>query len=124
MVKCTELEEMVIDSRVKSEKKKKFLEFCKKRIYEAIDIWTEEHPEFNSDLSVSRIPHSLVIFSSEHYDAEIRAGRWCYIDFVATNNERKYRVNIHRTDREIFIFDYRGQEFLIHYDKIPRSSKK
>ena len=124
MVKSIELEEMIIDSRIKSKKKREFLEFCKKRIYESVDIWTEEYPEFNSDLSVSRNPHSLVICSSEHYDAEIRAGRWCYIDFVATNNERKYRVNIHRADRNIFMFDYREQDFLIHYDKIPKSPKK
>ena len=124
MVKSIELEEIVIDSNVKSEKKKKFLEFCKKRIYEAVNIYTEEHPKFDIELSDGRSPYSLVIFGSKNYDAEVRAGTWCYIDFVATNNERTYRINIHRADRDIFIFDYRGQEFLIHYDKIPRLSKK
>ena len=124
MVRSIQLEEIVIDSRAKSKEKRKFLEFCKKRIHEAVDIWTEDHPEFDIKLSENKNPHSLVICSSEHYDAEIRAGSWCYIYFVATNDERAYRVNIHRADREVFIFDYRGQEFLIHYDKIPRQSKK
>lgn len=124
MAKSIELEEMVIDSNIKSKKKREFLEFCKKRIYESVDIWTEEHPEFDIELSQGRSPHSLVIYSSGHYDAEIRAEGWCYIYFIGTNEERKYRVNIHRADREIFIFGYRGQEFLIHYGKIPKSSKK
>jgi len=124
MVKSIELEEMVIDPNIKSKEKIKFLELCKKRIYESIDIWTEEDPAFDIKLSQGRSPYNLIIYGSKNYDAEIRAGEWCYIYFVATNNERKYRLNIHRADRGEFIFEYRGQKFLIHYDKIPRRSKK
>ena len=122
MVKKIQLSEIVMDANT-SKEKTRFLKLCKKRIVEAVDIWTGQSPNFDVELAQGGNPHELIIEGSRNYDAEIGTGTWCYIDFIATNQESKYRVNFHAyRDRE-FLLDYRGQKFMIHYGEIPKKRK-
>ena len=84
MVKSIRLDEIIINSDI-SKEKTKFLELCARRINEAVDIWTQEHLEFDYKLAQGNPPHKLIIFGSKEYDAEIKSGGWCYISFINTN---------------------------------------
>lgn len=117
------LDEIVLQEDI-SPQKTRFLEACKKRIYESIGIWAEIDPKFKYDLSPGLNPFQIVIESSKNYDAEITAGTWCYIDFVETEKDAKKRVHVCRADRTEFLFDYQGQIFNVKYGEIPKASKK
>ena len=122
MVKPILLNEISVIPSDASREKRRFLELCAARVVEAVRIFAEIDPEFDYRLAEGRNPQELQIRGSQHYDAEVSACGWCYIDFISTNDKNKSRVQVNRANRKDFILSYRGQKFVIHYGKIP--SKK
>jgi hypothetical protein len=122
MPKQIMLDEMVLQEEISSQKKR-FLEGCRDRINESIQIIAELNPNFDERLSQEINPFKIVIESSKVYDAEIIAGNWCYIYSIATNENAKGRIEVH-TDRKEFVFDYKGQVFKVKYETIPKLSKR
>ena len=114
MVKQIMLDEIVLQKDISPEKSK-FLEACKKRINEAVDIYAEINPKFNRNLFPESNPFQMIIESSKNYDAEIKAGAWCSVDSIRPKNNLKERVHILRVDSEMFLFDYQRQTFRIKY---------
>ena len=123
MVKQILLDEMVLQENI-SDEKKVFLDECRKKINESVHISVETSPRFERSLSQGASQFQVVVESSKAYDAVVVAGPWCYIDSIATNKNVKERVHVSMADRQDFLFNYKGQEFLIRYGKIPKAPRK
>ena len=115
----------ILEKRETSREKIRFLELCAKRVHEAVGVWVELVPEFDIKLyREQEDPHRLVISASKYYDAELHAGGWSYIDFVSQREKTRTKVLCMRADKEVFIFEYGGETFVIHYGKRPKARKK
>jgi len=123
MVKEILLDEIALQEDI-SEEKASFLEACKTKINEAVHIFVGTSPLFKESLAQGQSQFKVIVESSKQYDAEVVAGPWCYVDFVATNKEAEERVHVSRSSRNDFLFSYKGQDFRVVYGSIPKRPKK